>query len=579
MKPVDPRLLKWATATRRFLVASVFLAVLTSLLIILQAWMLADALSAVFLGGEDLAQIWSDVVVLTGVIVARSVIAYGLESLAFHSSAQAKSQLRMAVLEHSVALGPGFLEDQQAGDLAQLATRGIDALDDYFSRYLPQLVLAVIIPITVGVAILTQDLLATIIIAVTLPLIPIFMILVGLYTQREIDKQWRTLGQLSGHFLDVVAGLPTLKVFNRAKAQAQTLRTVGARYRQDTMRVLRVSFLSSMVLELLATISVAIVAVAIGLRLVNGDLDLRTALIVLILAPEAYLPLRMVGTHYHAAADGIAASGQLLDILDMPLPEQPDPADNTLTVAQTVGADIQVSDVTVQYPGRPVPALDHVSAHFPGGQVTAIAGPSGSGKSTLLQVLLGIQPTDSGAAEFVADGQVQPVAALPRDEFLPTVAWLPQSPLLVEGTVAQNVRLGREAATDADVAAALQQAGLAQNAIEAQQWAQRRLGERGEGLSAGQAQRVALARVAVRNADLVLLDEPSAALDPETEQSVVQLIAGLKAGGATVIVVAHRESLIAAADHVLNLLPTPGSHESKQADQAEVMANLPGLRR
>ncbi|MBQ1160735.1 cysteine ABC transporter permease, partial [Streptomyces sp. A73] len=305
MKPVDPRLLRYARATRVFLIAAVALGLAGAGLVVAQAVLLADVIVGAYRHGEFER---GALLLLAAVSLARGLVSWLTELAAHRSGAAVKSQLRVRLLERATTLGPGFLTTQRTGELTTLATRGVDALDDYFARYLPQLGLAVVVPVAVLARIVTADWISAAIIVVTLPLIPVFMALIGWATQSRMDRQWKLLARLSGHFLDVVAGLPTLKVFGRAKAQADNIRTITADYRRATLRTLRLAFLSSFALELLATISVAIVAVSIGTRLVHGDLDLHTGLMVLILAPEAYLPLRQVGTHYHAAAEGLAAA-------------------------------------------------------------------------------------------------------------------------------------------------------------------------------------------------------------------------------------------------------------------------------
>ncbi|HEY6737401.1 MAG TPA: ABC transporter transmembrane domain-containing protein, partial [Actinopolymorphaceae bacterium] len=321
MKPLDPRLLRYARATRSYLVLSVALGATTAGLVIAQASLLSDMVSRAFTGGATLDALHGSMLLLLAVIAGRGLVAWLQEVAAHRSSAAAKSQLRRQLLDHATRLGPRWLAGERSGELAVLATRGIDALDDYFSRYLPQLVLAVIVPSAVGFRILLDDWLSALTIAVTLPLIPVFAILVGITTRRKTDRQWRTLSVLSGHFLDVVAGLPTLQIFGRAKAQAATIRQVTDRYRRATMATLRVAFLSALVLELLSTISVALVAVSVGLRLLEGGLDLRAALLVLILAPEAYLPLRQVGAQYHASVEGLAAAERVFEVVETPAPE------------------------------------------------------------------------------------------------------------------------------------------------------------------------------------------------------------------------------------------------------------------
>ncbi len=567
MKPLDPRLLRWARATRWFLLASVLAGVVTTATIIAQAVLLATIITRVFQAGATLADVWPQVTYLAGVIVLRSILAFLLEWVAFHSSARAESQLRMAVLDHLVALGPQYLESRGSGELTQLTGRGIDALDAYFARYLPQLVLAVMVPIAIIVTVITEDLLAAVIIALTIPLIPIFMILVGLYTDRQVTRQWRTLSILAGHFLDVVAGLPTLKMFGRARAQAATLRDIGDRYRRATMGVLRVSFLSALVLELLATLSVAIVAVAIGLRLVNGTIDLYTGLVVLILAPEAYLPLRMVGAQFHAAADGVAAAEQLLDILEEPVPHHR----GTQRIDRRLDRPtVTATHLTVHFPGRPAPALDDFSIVAEPGSITALAGESGAGKSTALRALLGLIDAESGTVALRSGPVLHAMADTEPRDWLDQFGWVPQEPVMVAGTVADNIALGRSGASATDIARAAERAGLAEPGVLTQH-----VIDGGGGVSAGQRRRIGMARVILRAAPIVLLDEPSAALDEATESLVVTAVNELRTQGHTVIVVAHRPALLEIADQTITLR-APDPDALIPADPTLV---LPGLSR
>ncbi|MCG3044421.1 ABC transporter, partial [Streptomyces sp. S1A] len=319
MKPVDPRLLRYARTTRVFLAATVVLGLAGAGLVIAQAVLIAEIVVRAFQHRTPPTELTTPLVLLAAVSLGRALVAWLTELAAHRSSAAVKSELRLRLLTHATALGPARL-DKPTGELANLATRGIDALDDYFARYLPQLALAVVVPAALIARILTDDWISAATIAVTLPLIPVFMVLIGWATQARTDRQWRLLSRLSGHFLDVVAGLPTLKVFGRAKAQAENIRAITADYRRATLRTLRIAFLSSFALELLSTISVALVAVGIGMRLVHGELDLYTGLVVLILAPEAYLPLRQVGVHYHAAAEGLAAAEDVFSTLETDAP-------------------------------------------------------------------------------------------------------------------------------------------------------------------------------------------------------------------------------------------------------------------
>ncbi len=544
MKPLDPRLLRYARAARAYLVATVVLGGLTAVLVIAQAWLIARMIDGAFLGGEGLRTLRTPLLVLLLVVVGRASVAWVTESAAQATSARVKSQLRERLLAHAVDLGPAALTDQGTADLTTLATRGVDALDGYFSRYLPQLVLACIVPLTVLVVVLTQDVVAAVIVGLTLPLIPMFMILIGLATRSRTERQFRTLQRLSGHFLDLVAGLPTLKVFGRAKAQAKAVREVTDTYRRTTMATLRLAFVSSLALELIATLSVALVAVSVGLRLVGSELDLRTAMFVLVLAPEAYLPLRLVGANFHASAEGLAAAEQVFTVLAQPLPQRGSATD----VPDPAVSGFVVEGLTVEYAGRGEAVLHDVSFAVHPGEVVALTGPSGCGKSTVLNVLLGFVQPSAGAV--LVDGR--PLTEFDPDAWRSRLAWLPQRPHLFAATLAANIRLGRPDATDEEVTDAVAAAGLSELVARLPMGVGTALGEGGAGLSAGERQRVALARAFLRDAPLLLLDEPTAGLDGTTEAEVLEAVRRL-AFGRTVLLVAHRPALIALADRVVEL--------------------------
>jgi thiol reductant ABC exporter CydD subunit len=545
---IDPRLLQYARSTRPFLVALIVLGGITALLIIAQAWLLADVIASALHGGKGVAALSLPLEALLCVVLARAAVAWGRELLAHRSSARAKSELRTALLEHVGALGPQRLGERRPGELAVLATRGIDALDGYFSLYLPQLFLAVIVPVAVLAVVGDRDWISALIIAGTLPLIPLFMALVGAATRDRMALQLRTLQQLGGHFLDVVEGLATLKVFGRAKAQVQTIGEVAERYRRAAMSTLRVTFLSSMILELVATISVALVAVEVGLRLEDGHLDVRTALLVLVLAPEAYLPLRLLGANYHASAEGMSAAQQVFAVLETPLPARgrrtdvPDPA---LT-------GIVVEDLHVEYPGRGIPALDGISLAVEPHEILAITGPSGCGKSTLLAVLLGFVAPQAGAVRV---GECN-LADLDPNAWRARVTWMPQRPHLFAASIADNIRLGRPNATVSEIWDAVVAAGLTEVVARKPHGLDTMLGDRGSGLSVGERQRVALARAFVRDSPLLLLDEPTANLDGATEDEVLATLKQLMRGR-TVILVAHRPALVDLAHRVLELSHSP----------------------
>ncbi|MBK3527324.1 MULTISPECIES: thiol reductant ABC exporter subunit CydD [Streptomyces] len=540
MKPIDPRLLRYARATRLFLVAVVGLGAVGAGLVIAQAMLVAEIVVGAFQHGQSAAGLRTPLLLLAAVAVGRSLVAWLTELAAHRAGAAVKSELRGRLLDRAAALGPGWLSGQRTGSLVTLATRGVDALDDYFSRYLPQLGLAVVVPVAVLARIVTEDWVSAAIIVGTLPLIPLFMMLIGWATQSRMDRQWRLLSRLSGHFLDVVAGLPTLKVFGRAKAQAESIRRITGEYRQATLRTLRIAFLSSFALELLATLSVALVAVTIGMRLVHGDMDLYTGLVILVLAPEAYLPLRQVGTQYHAAAEGLAAAEEIFSVLETPVPVSGTGAVPAGTVA--------FEDVSVRYPGRSSDAVTGVSFRVEPGETVALVGPSGAGKSTLLSVLLGfVRPTGGRVRVGGAD-----LAGLDLEEWRSRIAWVPQRPHLYAGTIAENVRLARPGADDGAVRRALRDAGAWEFVAALPDGVDTVLGEDGAGLSAGQRQRLALARAFLADRPVLLLDEPTAALDGVTEGDVVAAVRRL-AAGRTVLLVVHRPALLGVADRVVRL--------------------------
>jgi ATP-binding cassette subfamily C protein CydCD len=542
VRPFDPRLLRHARATRGLLVLLGVLGAAQVLLAIGLAYVIAVVVTDVFQDGRTVADEAEWLAALLLVLLARAVIGYVQDLVSARTSARVKSELSARVVQQVAALGPSWLGAVRGSTVVTLLTSGLDALDEYFGSYVPQLVYTAIIPVTVVVVVFAADPLSGIIIAVTLPLIPFFMVLIGWRTQAEQRRQWDALQTLSGHFLDVLRGLVTLKVFGRAAGQARAIEEVGDTYRRRTMRVLRISFLSSLTLELLATLSVAIVAVEVGLRLIGGSLDLRTGLFVLVLAPEAYLPLRQVGVHYHASQAGLAAAEEVFTILEEPAPPSPD------EVVDLASNPLVLDEVEVRYPDRTKDALQ-LSMRVEPGETVALVGPSGGGKSTALAVMIGaVTPTG---------GQVRAGALDEPARWRSQIAWMPQHPGFVQGSIADNVRLVAPAATDDEVRDALAAAG-ADFVDDLVDGIRTQLGESGEGLSVGQRQRVALARVFVRDTPVVAVDEPTAGLDGGTERAVAAAITEL-ARTRSVLMVAHRPALAAGADRTVVVMPGPGS--------------------
>jgi ATP-binding cassette, subfamily C, bacterial CydD len=533
---VDPRLLRQARAARGYLAVTTGLGLAGAVLILAQAGLLAHAL-ATAAHGTGTAALAGTLLALLAVVIGRAVVTGGGEAAALRAAAAVKSQLRRALAGHVLRLGRGWLAGQPPGEMAALATRGLDGLDPYFARYLPQLMLAVLVPAAVLARVLAADWISAVIIAVTLPLIPLFTVLVGWHTKASTRRQWRLLATLAGHFLDVVEGLPTLKVFGRARPQEKVIAEVTGRYRAMTMATLRVAFLSALVLELSAAVATALVAVEVGLRLLYGHLDYQTALLVLLLTPEAYLPLRAVASQFHASMEGAAAAGRVLDILDTGPASPPAPGPGQPAHAARVDAraeEIRLDDVTVAFPGRSQPALAGIRLVIRPGERVVLTGPSGAGKSTLFALLLGFAQPTAGTVRLGAAS----LAGADLDHWRAQIGWVPQRPYLFAGTAAENIALGRPDASPAEIQHAAELAGAAEF-IEA--WPAgygTALGEHALRLSSGERQRIALARAFLRDAPLLLLDEPAAHLDPAGAHRLGQVIDALPADR-TIIVITH----------------------------------------
>ena len=547
MKPLDPRLLRLSRTARGFIVAAAGTGVLRTLATIAIAWGIA---AAVTLGvdavhdGTVPAAFGQALALLGGAFVLRAVAAWVTDDLAARAAAKVKSEMRTTVLARAAERGPSWLAGRSSAGFATTLGPGLDALDAYFGRYLPQLALTAIATPVLLVAIGVGDLTSGLIILFALPVIPVFMILIGLATQSLQRKQSDALAKLGGAFTEAVEGLATLKVFGRARRQVGRIGAVTDEYRRGTIGVLRLSFVSGFALELAASLSVALVAVSIGIRLVDGSLGLGAAMFVLVLAPEAFAPIRQVGADFHAAQDGVEASAAVLDVLadDADDGDAPGPAPGRSIRVHSGGSEtdtdgaeaataLDVRGLTVR---RPDVVIGPFDLHAEPGTVVVLAGPSGSGKSSIIAALRGVLPHDG---TVTVPG---PASASVAER----TTWADQRPRLVRGTIAENVALSATPA-DADVRTALGDTGLGLDPGLP-------VGAGGSGLSGGQAQRVAVARALYRArraaTPLVLLDEPTSALDAEAEARVVAAVRGLAAGGAVVVVASHRPAVVAAAD-------------------------------
>jgi thiol reductant ABC exporter CydD subunit len=542
---VDARLLKQAGAARGDLAVTAGLGLAGAVLILFQAGLLSQVLAGAA-RGTGIGALAGTLAWLGVVLAGRAAAAAGGEVTALRAAAVVKSGLRRRLGAHALRLGPRWLSGQQAGEITTLATRGLDGLDAYFARYLPRLVLAVAVPVAVLIRVAVADWISAVIIAITLPLIPVFAALIGWHTRAQTQRQWRLLARLGGHFLDVVAGLPTLKLFGRSKAQAAVIGEVTSAHRRATMATLRVAFLSALVLELTAAVATALVAVEIGLRLLAGHIGYQTALLVLLLTPEAYLPLRNAGAEFHASTEGSAAAQRAFQILDTPLPGRSDlPCRTGVDLSQE---EIALRGVTLRYPGRGRPALDHIDLTIRPGEKIVLAGPSGAGKSSLLAVLLRFATPDSGT---ITAGRAE-AAQIPADRWLSQMAWVPQHPHLFATTVAGNIALGQPGARRQDIVAAARMAGADDFIRRLPQGYDTALTEGARSLSAGQRQKIALARAFLRDAPVLLLDEPTAHLDPASAARVMTAIENQLADR-TVVLITHQPPRAGHASQILTL--------------------------
>jgi thiol reductant ABC exporter CydD subunit len=484
-------------------------------------------------------------VLLVLVFASRGALAWGFEVAGVRAASRVLSELRLALVERRLRAQPAALDGTEAAEVAAAAVHGVDGLEAYFARYLPQVVLAALVPLAVLGWVAWIDVDSALIMLATLPLVPVFMWLIGRYTEERTRERWQALRLLSTHFLDVVRGLPTLRAFNRSRPQSATIAAVSERYRRATMATLRVSFLSGSVLELAATLGVALIAVTVGLRLVGGGIGLQAALTVLVLAPELYLPLRQLGAQFHASADGLAVADRILGLLEAPpairsagdrIP--PSPAEAT----------VRLERVSFAYPSRPGFVLHGLDLELWPGETVALVGESGAGKSTVAALLLRLaEPT---AGRVTVDGI--DLAACDAGAWRRSVAWVPQRPTIFRGTVADNIRLGAPSASDGLTRDAAVMAGADRFVRALPLGYETLVGDGGRPLSAGERRRIALARAILRDAPLVILDEPTADLDRTSAEVVAEAVERLR-HGRTVLVISHRPELLVGCDRTIVL--------------------------
>jgi len=518
--------------------------------LVAQAVLLGLIVQEVLIGHAGLGRTVPALVALAAAFALRAGAAWAGEVAAHRTSATVTSTLRRQLLTRAVALGPSWLAGERTGELAASATQGVDALDGYFARYLPTLVLSALTPVILLACIVVRDWFSAVILALTVAVIPLFMILLGLEATRNADRQWARLSGLAATFYDLLQGLPTLRAFGRTDDGRHTLARANRELHDETMSTLKVAFLSSLALETMASVGTALVALFLGLRLLHGSLPLGTALAILVLAPEVYLPLRRAGAEFHSSAEGRAAAARILDVLDAAdAVVVPTDAADVRPLPDPARHPLRLADITVRHTGRSQAVLDEVDLELRPGEHLAVVGESGSGKSTLLNVLMGFVVPESGGV-LVGDRLLTPGHL--RD-WRRQVAWVPQRPALVRGTLEDNLRLGNPDASAGDVRRALERSGLDGLVARLPGGLATPVGEGGLTLSAGERQRIAIGRAVLRDVPVVLLDEPTAHLDAAREEELRHVLAPWLEGR-SVVMAAHRGGLLGRVDRTVTLL-------------------------
>ena len=556
---LDRRLISSTGKAHKSLITTISLGAADGIILVFQAWAISRIVAAVFLAGAGITEVRSWLLLLFGLSLARLALSTVREVAAQRAANHVKSDIRHRLLCHLLALGPGYTSGERSGELTNTIQEGVEALDAYVRLYLPQVALAAIIPITIFLFILPVDLLSAFILLLTAPLIPVFMVLIGDAAKVQTRRQWADLSAMSANFLDAIQGLATLKLFGRSRAMIAEIVKVSEQFRHSTMRVLRVAFLSAFVLEMVATISTAVVAVEIGLRLLYGRIQFEQAFFILLLAPEFYLPLRSLGTRFHTGMSGLAAAQRIFDILDKPVPtvrtDRPG-AHKPLELREA----IEFRGVSLAFDEGERVALDNVTFTIPRGKIVGVVGPTGGGKSTLAHLLLRFSKPDHG--EILFDGM--PLEDIDVNTWRSLLTWVPQRPHIFNTTAAKNIRFARPGALNTEIETAAEHAGAHGFIRALPQGYDTLLGEDGARLSGGEAQRIAIARAFLKMSPLIILDEVTAHLDVETEAEILESLRNLLSGR-TALIIAHQLRTVANADEILVLsqgqITERGTHE------------------
>src|SRR5215207_3195307 len=539
---VNQDLFRQAKRARVFLLCTVVLGALGAVATIAQMVFLSKVVGLVLFSGEGLEQVVTLLFLLLGAAVLRSGLLWLREIAGQRGAIHVKNELRERLLAHLMRLGPSYTRDERTGELTATAVEGVEKLDAYLARYLPQMVLSVFVPLLVAAYVLPADWISAVLLLLTAPAIPVLMFLVGSHAEEHTKRQWSALSQMSARFLDVLQGLPTLKAFGQGTAEREKVAEISDEFRERTLKVLRWAFLSGFVLEFITTLSIALVAVALGVRLLMGSIAFEPAFLVLLLAPEFFRPLRELGVHRHAGMEGKAAAERIFEILDTPAPVSPGSGAATHPTGRL---SIEFDDVSYSYPESKEQALSSIDLTLPAGTCTALVGRSGAGKSTLVNLLIRFLDPESG--RIAANGI--PITDLPVETWRAGVALVPQRPYLFYGSVMENIRLARPTATLEEIEEAAALAGAAEFIARLPQGYDTQIGERGVRLSGGEAQRLAIARAFLKDAPVLIMDEATSSLDPESERLIGSALERLMRDR-TVLIVAHRLNTVYRADQI-----------------------------
>ncbi|NPV77235.1 MAG: thiol reductant ABC exporter subunit CydD [Anaerolineae bacterium] len=558
MNFIDARLIKQIIVSRGLLAAAVGFGFINGILVVLQAYILSTVIAQVFQNQSGIEPFIPLLWALFAILFLRGVCIWLAEWYAGKAAVRVKDDLRRWLQEHLFLLGPAYVHRHFSGEITTVVTEGVESLDAYISQYLPQVALAGLIPLVIVAVVFPVDPISGIILFLTAPLIPVFMVLIAGKSEAATRRNWTALRRMSVQFLDTIQGLLTLKALNQTADREKKIEKSSDQYRRATLNVLQIAFLSALVLELVGTISTAILAVGIGLRLLKGTILFQESLFILFIAPEFYLQLRQLGIKFHAGIAGVTSSERIFEILDSKIDGQDGLRNSGWSLPGKFSICFQ--SVGFSYPDKSLPVLSDVSFRIESGQMTAIVGRSGAGKTTLFHLLLKFISPGKGAIlinEF-------PFEFIPQDIWREQICWVSQSPSLFNKTILENVKIAKPSATMDEIARALQMAGLEEFIQALPSGYDTLIGENGMRLSGGQRQRLALARAFLRDAPIVLFDEPTAMLDPEQEALMVDATRHLRQNR-TVIVIAHRLETIRTADQIIFLengsVIESGSHD------------------